>query len=142
MSHTKEHLDSFLEKKKRHKKNLTSKIYHDIVELKRLDLHIREFSKKLDKDLKNDDPDALVHAAKFEKEIHKELNNLFDLTEEDLNLYISILRNLNDYKEKVYKYTGSDKFGLTNIEMKYAKTNIDSIKDKLKNLKKIFKDLR
>jgi hypothetical protein len=142
MSHTKEHLESFLKKKEKHKKNITSEIYHEILEIKQLDMHIREFSKKLDKDLKDDNSEALIHAANFEKEIHKELDGLFKITENDLNLYISILRNLNDYKEKIYNKTGSDKFGLTKIEMKYAKTNIDSIKDKLKNLKKIFKDLK
>ena len=145
ISHTKAHLENFIKKKKENTKTLTSQMYKEIQEIKRLDSHIREFSKKLDKDLNDkniDDNDVFKHAKLFEKSIHNELDDLFSVNVEDLKLYISILKNLNDYKLKIYRATGSNKFGLTTIEMKYAKMNIDQINDKLKNLKKIFKELK
>ncbi|OVE74689.1 hypothetical protein BVX95_01280 [archaeon D22] len=96
----------------------------------------------VDKDLKEGNEEVFKHAKAFEKTIHKELDDLFKITKNDLELYSSILRNLNDYKKKIYQKTNSDKFGLTKIELKFAKMNIDQIKDKLNNLKKIFKELK
>ena len=145
ISHTKAHLEELIKKKKETNKTLTSKMYKEIQEIKRLDNHIKDFSKKLDKDFRDrniDNGDILKHAAAFEKTIHKELDDLFEVNVEDLKLYMSILKNLNDYKTKVFKVTGSDRFGLTNIEMKYARINIDQNCDNLKNLKKIFKELK
>ena len=141
--HTKKHIDLFLEKKKNRKKNLASQMYKDIIEVKRLDNHIKEFSKTLDKDIKkHDNREVFKYAQNFEKMIHQELDQLFKITEEDIELYLSILKSLNEYKIKIYKLTGSSKFGLTDIEMKYVKINIDMIKEKLKGLKKIFKELK
>lgn len=96
----------------------------------------------VDKDLKEGNKEVFTHAKKFEKAVHSELNELFKITDEDLNLYISILKNLNDYKTKIHEKTGSNKFGLMKVEMKYANITITQIKDKLKTLKKIFEDLK
>ncbi|MBR9675926.1 hypothetical protein GOV05_02885 [Candidatus Woesearchaeota archaeon] len=110
--------------------------------MRRLDAHIREFSKTIDKDLAEGNQEVFKHAKNFEREIRKEINKLFEITKEDMDLYLLILNSLNEYKKKIYQKTGSDDFGLTKLEVKYAKSNIDSIKDRLKSLNNIFKKLR
>lgn len=131
-----------MELKKKSSKAIFDNSYKDIQDLKRLDLHIREFSKKLEKDIKENNINTFDHAKIFEREIKKEIDKLFDLTNQDFTLYYHILRNLNDYKIIMGKQEKKVEFGLTKIEMRYAQNLIDQIKEKLNGLQKIFKKLK
>ncbi|MFH1071853.1 MAG: hypothetical protein V1743_00310 [Nanoarchaeota archaeon] len=142
---TKRKLEEFKRQKKAAREILKLKIFEDVHEIKKLDKHIGEFIAAMRDDIKQHAVQNLrEHTKEFEFEVHEELDRLIDLTKQDLELYIKVMKSLNDFKRlmKSISHTDPQFEKIAEQELKYAAVIHQDMHHKLATISKIFKRLR
>ena len=137
-------LHQFRQDRKDARDVLRLKLFSDALKVKQLDKHIDEFLSLIKKDTKKHDiKDLKKHATEFEREVHDELSYLLNLTQEDLKLYIRVLKALHSFKVEIKRYSKEDtSFSkLAKAELKYAEVITKAAHHKLDSLHILFKRL-
>ncbi len=144
LSKTKESLDKFVFARKHAKEVSSSKLVVDATSVQELDKQLASFLEQLKSDAAEHEHGLLKeHAKAFEKELHNEVNIVFERTKQDLLLYQRVLKALSTYREDLKEILNDPTLThLAQSELNYADLLIKTADEKLATLSLLFKKLK